>query len=71
MKMNDRCYDCLKWICVIAIPAINTFILTVFPVINIAESATTVTVTIISAFGTLMGALVGISSTQYKKTSTK
>lgn len=67
MKLNDKLYDILKWICVIALPALNTFILTVFPVVNIADTTTTVTVTIISAFGTLLGALVGISSTQYKK----
>lgn len=68
MKLNDKLYDILKWVCVIALPALNTFILTVFPVVNIADATTTVVVTIISAFGTLMGALVGISSTQYKKT---
>lgn len=67
MKMNNKCYDVLKWICVIAIPAINTFILTVFPVVNIEDATTTVVVTLTSAFGTLLGALVGISSTQYKK----
>lgn len=63
MKLNDNVYTCLKWLAIIILPASATFVKTVFPVWNLpyAEAiATTLT-----AFATLIGAVIGISTINY------
>lgn len=63
--MNNRVYDTLKWIALVALPAITTLWLTLaniwgFPYAE-AIGATLAAVT------TFLGALLGISSVQYAK----
>ena len=65
MKFPDKLYQVLKWLCLIALPAIDTFLLAVLPVLGVGESKVTVIVTIISAAATLIGALIGISTKAY------
>lgn len=65
MKFPDKLYTFLKWLCLIALPAISVFMLTVLPVIGVAENTVTIVVTIISAVGTLIGALIGVSTHTY------
>lgn len=67
MKMNNKLYDVLKWICLIAIPAITTFLTTCFPVWGVDDKVQTVVLTTLPAVGTLIGALIVISSANYIK----
>ncbi len=64
--MNNKVYDILKWIALVALPAITTLWLTLaniwgFPYAE-AIGAT------LAAITTCLGALLGISSIQYQKT---
>lgn len=65
MKFNDKMYDCLKWVCIVAIPALNTFLLAVLPSVGVADSTIKVIVTVISAVATFIGTLIGISNATY------
>lgn len=65
MKFPDEVYKVLKWLCLIALPAIDTFLLTVLPALGVPDSTVSVTVTIISAAATLIGALIGVSTKVY------
>lgn len=65
MKLPDKLYTFLKWLCLIALPAISVFMLTVLPVLGVAENTVTIVVTLISAVGTLIGALIGVSTHTY------
>lgn len=62
--LSDKTYDWLKWAAIIALPAVSTFVSFVFPLWGIdhaPEIAQTIT-----AAGTLLGALLGVSAVQYK-----
>ena len=65
MKLPDKVYDILKWICLIACPAVIAFLTTIFTLYQI-PGVEVVTGTI-AAVATLIGALIGISSATYKK----
>lgn len=65
--MSNKLYDILKWVCLIAIPAVVTFLTTCLPVWGVADSTQTVIITTISAIGTLIGALIAVSTVQYNK----
>ena len=65
MKFPDKLYTFLKWLCLIALPAISVFMLTVLPVLGVQENTVTIVVTVISAVGTLIGALIGVSTHTY------
>ena len=67
MKIPDKLYKILKWVCLIALPAVNVFLVAVLPVIGVEKQTVTAIVTIISAVGTLIGALIGISTVNYYK----
>lgn len=56
----DKVYDVLKWIGLIVIPAVATFIGTVGSAAGWAD--TELTVTVVTAVGTLMGAVLGVSA---------
>ena len=66
MMISDRTYNFLKWFALIAIPAFNTFILTVGKIWELpyyVQIAAT-----ISAVGLLLAALIGASSKSYYDT---
>ena len=65
MKLPNKVYDILKWICLIFAPALITLISTLFALYHI-EGAEVVCGTI-AAIGTFIGALIGISSINSKK----
>ena len=67
MKISNKLYDVLKWIALICIPAIVTFLSVVLGVLDVDPKTVNVVVTIISAVGTLIGTLIGVSSVNYKK----
>lgn len=67
MKIPDKLYNILKWVCLIALPAVNVFLFAVLPVLGVEKQTVTAIVTIISAVGTLIGSLIGISTVNYYK----
>ena len=65
MKLNDKLYDCLKWIAILLLPSLATLVAVIFKIWNLPygnEIAQTIT-----ALATFLGAILGISSVQYKK----
>lgn len=67
MRLNDKTYNILKWVCVIALPAVLTFLSTVLPLVGVPVDLTQTIVAIGAAVDTLIGALIGISTYQYNK----
>lgn len=61
----DKIYNFLKWLLIIAVPAFITFLTTIFALYHIPNIE--IIVGTISAFATLIGALVGISTVAYNK----
>lgn len=61
--LSNRLYDVLKWVAIIALPALAVFVTTVFPIWNIpyAEPISTT----IMAVDVLLGALLGVSTAKY------
>ena len=65
MKLNDKLYDCLKWIAILLLPSLATLVAVIFKIWNLPygnEIAQTIT-----ALATFLGAILGISSVQYKR----
>ena len=65
MILNDKLYDILKWVAIVALPALSTFIVVLGKIWGWGDVANMVGQTI-TAFAVLLGALLGISSIQYK-----
>lgn len=64
MKMSNELYDILKWLCLLVLPCLSTFVAVVFPLWGIPyadEIAQTIT-----ALATLIGGCLGVSSMNYK-----
>lgn len=66
MIFNNKTYDILKFVAITFIPALATFVGTVGIAVGYPE-ATGVVVTVLTALGTFIGALVGLSSANYNK----
>lgn len=65
MKMNNKTYDVLKWIAQILLPALGALYFGLAEIWNFPYAKEIVgTITVIDAF---LGALLGISTAQYKK----
>ena len=69
MKMSNKVYNVLKWICMICLPAVATLWFTLgkiwgFPYLAEVEGT-------IVAIDTFLGALIGISTLQYNKLGSK
>lgn len=67
MRIPDSWYNVLKWIAVICIPAVVTFLSVVLGALGVDPQATNIVVTIITAVGTLIGSLIGISTKAYRQ----
>ena len=65
MKISNQVYDTLKWIALIALPALLTFYGVVGITCNIPY--TEAVLTIGSAFDVMLGKMLGISTNTYKK----
>ena len=61
----DKVYDILKWVGLVALPAIATFVGTIGTAVEWEPTA--VAVTVITAAGTLVGALLGVSNATAKE----
>jgi len=65
MKLPNNVYDILKWIALVALPALITFYGVIGAACNIPYTDTVLTIAV--AFDTMMGTLLGISSNNYNK----
>ena len=64
--LPEKVYDWLKWICVICLPAVSTFVVVLGQIYHFEDIAGMVSQTI-TAIATLIGSLICVSSIQYKK----
>lgn len=64
MKLSDKTYNFLKWLCLIAVPALITLISALGSIYG--HDMTIVTATI-GAVATFIGSLIGISNSNYNK----
>ena len=64
--LNNRTYDLLKYIAITVVPALATLVGTVGVALGY-QDVTGIVVTIITAVGTFIGSLVGLSSVNYNK----
>lgn len=67
MQISNKVYDILKWIALICIPAVVTFLSVVLGVLNVDPRTVNILVTILAAVGTLIGSLIGVSTSAYNK----
>ena len=67
MVLKDSLYDCLKWICLVFLPALITFAGVVLNVLNVQN--TEIILTIAVAFNTFLGSILGISNINYIKSA--
>lgn len=66
--LENKVYDVLKWLALIALPALATLVSVVLPLWNIVdEGTTTAIVGTITAVATFLGALLGVSTMKYNK----
>ena len=65
MKLPNKVYDNLKWIVIIVIPAILSFYGVVGATCNIPYTQEVLTIG--TAFDTMLGTILGISTISYKK----
>jgi len=63
----NKVYDYLKWIALICIPAVVTFLSVVLGVLEVSPKTINIITTILGAIGTLIGALIGVSTSAYNK----
>jgi len=66
MGMTNKTYDILKWVAIIALPAISTFIVVISRIWGWADLGSLIAQSI-TAFAVLLGTLLGISNYQYKR----
>lgn len=66
MKMSNKAYDVLKWIALVALPAVGTFYFAISGIWGIPYGEQILGT--IVAVETLLGALLGVSTAKYNKT---
>ena len=65
MTLKNSVYDKLKWVAILLLPSLATLVAVIFKIWNLPygnEIAQAIT-----ALATFLGAILGISSVQYKK----
>ena len=65
MQLNDKVYETLKWIALIALPALGTLYFALAGIWGLPYGEQIVGT--ITAVDTFVGALLGISTAQYRK----
>ena len=65
MKLSNKVYDILKWIALVALPALITFYGVVGATCGIPHTQEVLTIAV--AFDTMLGTLLGISTSNYNK----
>ena len=64
--LNDKWYDILKWVAIVCLPALSTFVVVISRIWNWADLGSLIAQTI-TAVAVLLGALLGVSAIGYKK----
>lgn len=64
--LNDKWFDWLKWIAIVCLPALSTFIVVIGRIWGWGDISSMIAQTI-TAVAVLLGALLGISTIQYNK----
>ena len=64
--LSEKWYDILKWLCVICLPALSTFIVVLGQIYHFEDIAGMISQTV-TAVAVLIGSLICVSSIQYKK----
>jgi hypothetical protein len=67
MILPNKVFDFLKWFTLIFMPALITFVGVIFGCIHMDPEITNVVITIMSGFTTFLGAILGISTVNYRK----
>lgn len=67
MKLSNKTYDILKWISMVFLPAFTTFYGVLATTCGFPYTQETLTIMV--AFNTFLGTLLGVSSAQYQKES--
>lgn len=62
MKMNNKVYDILKWVCIVVSPALCTLLTGLGLLYGFSSEVAVGTITLVTAF---IGTLIGISSVKY------
>ena len=62
--MSNKLYDVLKWIAIVFLPALTTFVGVILSSLSIENSD--IILTIMTAFGTFLGTILGVSNIKYK-----
>ena len=65
--MSNKVYDVLKWIAIVFLPALTTFVGVILSSLSVENSD--IILTIMTAFGTFLGTILGVSNIKYKKES--
>lgn len=66
--LDNKVYEILKWLALIALPALATLVSVILPLWNIVdEGTTTAIVGTITAVSTFLGTLLGVSTIKYRK----
>lgn len=65
MQIPNKWYDILKWVAIIALPAISTFIVVISKIWGWADMGSMIAQTV-TAVAVLLGALLGVSAANYK-----
>lgn len=63
--LNDKWYDILKWVAIVALPALSTFIVVISKIWGWADMGSMIAQTV-TAVALLIGSLLGISSHLYR-----
>lgn len=63
MKLSNKTYDLLKWVALVALPALTAFYGVVGAACNIPATSTVLTIAV--AFDTMLGAMLGLSTSKY------
>lgn len=65
MKLNNKVFDVLKWIAIVALPCLSTFVVVISKIWGWADLGAMIAQTI-TACGVLLGGLLGVSTINYK-----
>lgn len=65
--MSNKLYDVLKWIAIVFLPALTTFVGVVLNSLDVGNSE--VILTIMTGLATFLGTILGVSNINYKKES--
>ena len=63
--LNNKWYDILKWVAIVCLPALSTFIVVISKIWGWPDLGSMIAQTI-TAIAVLLGALLGVSSLHYK-----